>query len=35
MTPARLALDTVNGWDTAAWQTAGFKLAKLGKGEKE
>lgn len=35
MTPARLALDTVNGWDTAAWQAAGFKLAKLGKGEKE
>jgi UDP-N-acetyl-D-mannosaminuronic acid dehydrogenase len=34
ITPARLALDTVNGWDTTAWQAAGFKLAKLGKGEK-
>jgi UDP-N-acetyl-D-mannosaminuronate dehydrogenase len=34
LTPARLVLDTVNGWDSKAWQEAGFKVLKLGKGQK-
>jgi len=29
-TRARLAVDTVNGWNAAEWQEAGFQLAKLG-----
>ncbi len=31
-TPARLAVDAVNGWKDAAWKAAGFRLAKLGVG---
>jgi UDP-N-acetyl-D-mannosaminuronic acid dehydrogenase len=34
VTSARLVLDTVNGWNSAAWQDAGFKVLKLGKGQK-
>lgn len=30
MTPARTAIDTVNGWKKSDWSTAGFKLVKLG-----
>jgi UDP-N-acetyl-D-mannosaminuronic acid dehydrogenase len=29
-TPARVAIDTVNGWDSKPWQIAGFHLARLG-----
>jgi UDP-N-acetyl-D-mannosaminuronic acid dehydrogenase len=32
-TPARLVLDTVNGWDRSAWQKAGFKVHRLGSGK--
>lgn len=32
MTPARIAVDTVNGWDPAAWRGAGFSLHRLGVG---
>ncbi len=28
--PARIAIDTVNGWAAEAWQTAGFTLFRLG-----
>ena len=31
-TPARLVLDTVNGWDREPWEAAGFKMHKLGSG---
>ena len=31
-TSARIVLDTVNGWNDAAWQDAGFTLFKLGRG---
>ncbi|MBM4427108.1 MAG: UDP-N-acetyl-D-mannosamine dehydrogenase, partial [Chloroflexi bacterium] len=31
-TNARLVIDTVNSWDTAQWETAGFKIVKLGVG---
>ena len=31
-TKARIAIDAVNGWDTSAWETAGFKLVRLGVG---
>lgn len=34
LTSARVVLDTVNGWNTQAWNEAGFKVIKLGKGEK-
>lgn len=34
LTSARVVLDTVNGWNTQAWKDAGFKVIKLGKGEK-
>jgi len=34
LTPARVAVDTVNGWHPAAWQTAGFDLHRLGVGER-
>jgi UDP-N-acetyl-D-mannosaminuronic acid dehydrogenase len=30
MTPARTAIDTVNGWKKSEWKFAGFKLVKLG-----
>lgn len=29
-TSAKLTLDTVNGWDAAAWQSAGFETHRLG-----
>ena len=32
-TKARTAIDTVNGWDVAQWQNAGFHLVKLGSGK--
>ncbi len=32
MTPARLAVDTVNGWNTETWKAAGFHLYRLGVG---
>lgn len=32
-TKARIALDTVNGWDVNAWKNAGFKLIRLGVGK--
>jgi len=34
LTSARVVVDTVNGWNGSAWQAAGFKMVKLGKGEK-
>lgn len=30
LTPARLVLDTVNGWHREAWNLAGFRVEKLG-----
>lgn len=33
ITPARLALDLVDGWDDRAWQAAGFQLMRLGNGK--
>ncbi|NTU75695.1 MAG: UDP-N-acetyl-D-mannosamine dehydrogenase [Anaerolineaceae bacterium] len=30
LTPARVVIDTVNGWKRKEWQSAGFKLLKLG-----
>ncbi|GAB4498252.1 MAG: nucleotide sugar dehydrogenase [Anaerolineales bacterium] len=30
---ARIAIDTVNGWDSSLWQKAGFRLVKLGSGK--
>lgn len=33
LTPARLAIDTVNGWSVAEWQAAGFRLFRLGVGK--
>ena len=33
MTNARLALDTVNGWDARFWSDAGFQVKKLGRGK--
>lgn len=32
-TPAQLVFDTVNGWDRAAFQNAGFKYYRLGDGK--
>jgi UDP-N-acetyl-D-mannosaminuronic acid dehydrogenase len=32
LTAARLAMDTVGGWDLQAWEEAGFTLARLGVG---
>ena len=32
-TPARIVLDTVNGWDSAAWKAAGFEFFRLGDGK--
>jgi UDP-N-acetyl-D-mannosaminuronate dehydrogenase len=34
LTSARVVLDTVNGWKESAWQEAGFKFVKLGRGTK-
>ncbi len=31
-TPARVVFDTVNGWPIQRWQTAGFRIFKLGAG---
>jgi UDP-N-acetyl-D-mannosaminuronic acid dehydrogenase len=31
-TPARLAIDAVNGWDRETWTRAGFKIFRLGVG---
>jgi UDP-N-acetyl-D-mannosaminuronic acid dehydrogenase len=33
LTPARVALDTVNAWDAAAWENAGFQVFRLGVGK--
>ncbi len=33
MTPARVVIDTVNGWDKQAWAKAGFKIIRLGVGD--
>ncbi len=30
LTPARVAVDTVNGWSSESWQAAGFKVFRLG-----
>ena len=30
LTPARVAVDTVNGWSPESWQVAGFKVFRLG-----
>jgi len=30
LTPARLAIDTVNGWPADSWQAAGFTVTRLG-----
>lgn len=32
LTPTRLAVDTVGGWENQAWSEAGFKLIRLGVG---
>ncbi|GAB1471882.1 nucleotide sugar dehydrogenase [Chloroflexota bacterium] len=32
-TKARIIIDTVNGWDAAQWQNAGFRFVKLGSGK--
>lgn len=32
LTPARTAIDLVNGWDKPRWQAAGFQLYRLGDG---
>ncbi|MBL8061551.1 MAG: nucleotide sugar dehydrogenase [Anaerolineales bacterium] len=32
-TKARIGIDTVNGWDTAKWRDAGFRIFKLGSGK--
>lgn len=33
ITPARVLIDTVNGWDGKDWASAGFKLFRLGVGK--
>jgi UDP-N-acetyl-D-mannosaminuronic acid dehydrogenase len=33
-TPARIAVDTVNGWQPETWQAAGFDLYRLGVGNR-
>jgi hypothetical protein len=30
MTPARILVDTVNGWAGMDWQAAGFRIFRLG-----
>jgi UDP-N-acetyl-D-mannosaminuronic acid dehydrogenase len=32
-THARIVLDTVNGWESSAWQAAGFEFLRLGDGK--
>lgn len=34
-TPARLIVDTVNAWDAERWQSAGFRLLRLGDGKEQ
>jgi UDP-N-acetyl-D-mannosaminuronic acid dehydrogenase len=34
LTPARVALDCINGWAGKDWESAGFKIFRLGVGEK-
>jgi hypothetical protein len=33
LTPARLILDTVNGWSSPDWAAAGFVVRRLGDGK--
>ena len=33
LTSARLAVDTVNGWEPAVWERAGFEISRLGVGK--
>lgn len=33
LTPARLLIDVINGWDTQPWTDAGFRLSRLGVGK--
>ena len=33
LTPTRLAIDTVNAWDTLDWQEVGFQMFRLGVGK--
>ncbi len=33
-TRAQVVVDTVNGWNSAAWSAAGFQMVKLGKGQR-
>lgn len=33
LTPARVAVDAVNGWNIEAWKDVGFRLARLGDGQ--
>lgn len=33
-TKARLAIDTVYGWESSSWQNAGFRLVRLGSGKR-
>jgi len=33
MTPARILVDTVNGWAGMDWQAAGFRIFRLGVGK--
>ena len=35
ITPARLAIDTVKGWDEGSWVQAGFTFLRLGVGKKD
>jgi UDPglucose 6-dehydrogenase len=30
LTPGRIIIDTVNGWDPGAWRAAGFQVYRLG-----
>jgi UDP-N-acetyl-D-mannosaminuronic acid dehydrogenase len=32
LTPARIVVDTVNGWSSQAWEAAGFLLFRMGAG---
>jgi len=34
LSPARIAVDMVNGWPGAAWSAAGFELHRLGVGQR-
>lgn len=33
LTPARIVIDVVNGWDSTAWRQAGFQVFRLGVGK--